>query len=166
VLFIDEAYALAPEDGGRDFGREAIDTLVKLMEDHRDEVVVIVAGYTTEMERFLASNPGVASRFSRTVTFQDYSSAELVEITRRQASEQEYALSEDTAAALLEHFALLPKGPSFGNGRTARQVFETMVERHAVRLAQLADVTTEELQLLLPEDLPVAAPAAGCRVPG
>jgi hypothetical protein len=166
VLFIDEAYALAPEDAGRDFGREAIDTLVKLMEDHRDDVVVIVAGYTTEMERFLASNPGVASRFSRTVSFADYSAAELVEITRRQAAEQEYELAEATAAALLGHFAVIPKGPSFGNGRTARQVFETMVERHAVRLAQLRDVTTEQLQLLLPEDLPTAAAAAGSSVPG
>ena len=165
VLFIDEAYALAPEDGGRDFGREAIDTLVKLMEDHRDDVVVIVAGYTTEMERFLASNPGVASRFSRTVTFSDYSAAELVEITRRQAAEQEYELAEATVAALLGYFAVIPKGPSFGNGRTARQVFETMVERHAVRLAQLPEVTTEQLQLLLPEDLPATTAAAGSRVP-
>jgi AAA+ superfamily predicted ATPase len=165
VLFIDEAYALAPEDGGRDFGREAIDTLVKLMEDHRDEVVVIVAGYTSEMERFLASNPGVASRFSRTVTFSDYSAAELVEITRRQAAEQEYQLAPETVTALLGYFAVLPKGPSFGNGRTARQVFETMVERHAVRLAQLSEVTTEQLQLLLPQDLPASAAVAGSRVP-
>ncbi|WP_370096181.1 right-handed parallel beta-helix repeat-containing protein [Streptacidiphilus sp. MAP12-20] len=154
VLFIDEAYALAPEDGGRDFGREAIDTLVKLMEDHRDEVVVIVAGYTTEMERFLAANPGVASRFSRTITFPDYSSEELLQIARTQADEHEYALAEETAAALLTHFAALPKGPSFGNGRTARQVFETMIERHAVRMAQLPDATMEQLQLLLPADLP------------
>ena len=165
VLFIDEAYALAPEDGGRDFGREAIDTLVKLMEDHREEVVVIVAGYTTEMERFLSSNPGVASRFSRTVTFSDYSAGELLEITRRQAGEHEYELSDDTAAALLEHYDALPKGPSFGNGRTARQVFETMVERHAVRVAQLAELTTEQLQLLLPEDLPVRAGSAVRPVP-
>ena len=165
VLFIDEAYALAPEDGGRDFGREAIDTLVKLMEDHRDDVVVIVAGYTSEMERFLASNPGVASRFSRTVTFSDYSASELVEITRRQAAEQEYQLSPETVTALLGYFAVIPKGPSFGNGRTARQVFETMVERHAVRLAQLPEVTTEQLQLLLPQDLPATTAAAAGRVP-
>ncbi|MBO1418928.1 right-handed parallel beta-helix repeat-containing protein [Streptomyces sp. FH025] len=155
VLFIDEAYALAPEDGARDFGREAIDTLVKLMEDHRDEVVVIVAGYTAEMERFLSANPGVSSRFSRTITFPDYTADELLEIARAQCAEHEYALSEATEGALLDHFAGLERGPNFGNGRTARQVFETMVERHAVRVAALADPSTEELQLLVPADLPV-----------
>ncbi|MEC3998748.1 right-handed parallel beta-helix repeat-containing protein [Actinacidiphila sp. DG2A-62] len=154
VLFIDEAYALAPEDAGRDFGREAIDTLVKLMEDHREAVVVIVAGYTAEMERFLASNPGVASRFSRTITFGDYTSEELLRIVRSQAAEHEYALGEDTDEALLKFFTALPKGPGFGNGRTARQTFEAMVERHAVRLAHVDEPTHEELQLLYPEDLP------------
>ncbi|MCX4756481.1 right-handed parallel beta-helix repeat-containing protein [Kitasatospora purpeofusca] len=154
VLFIDEAYALAPEDGARDFGREAIDTLVKLMEDHRDEVVVIVAGYTTEMERFLSANPGVSSRFSRTVTFPDYTAEELLEIARAQCAEHEYALADATALALLEHFAGIERGPTFGNGRTARQVFETMVERHAMRVAQLDDPSTEDLQLLVPTDLP------------
>ncbi|MFF2045192.1 right-handed parallel beta-helix repeat-containing protein [Kitasatospora sp. NPDC058170] len=156
VLFIDEAYALAPEDGARDFGREAIDTLVKLMEDHRDEVVVIVAGYTAEMERFLSANPGVSSRFSRTVTFPDYTADELLEIARSQCAEHEYALAEATEGALLDHFATLERGPNFGNGRTARQVFETMVERHAMRVAHLADPSTEELQLLVPADLPGA----------
>ncbi|PYC82162.1 sporulation protein [Streptomyces tateyamensis] len=155
VLFIDEAYTLAPEDGARDFGREAIDTLVKLMEDHRDEVVVIVAGYTAEMERFLAANPGLSSRFSRTITFPDYTDAELLEIARTQCQEQEYQLADPTAAALLAHFATLQRGPTFGNGRTARQVFETMVERHAMRVAQLPDASTEELQLLVPADLPL-----------
>jgi hypothetical protein len=154
VLFIDEAYALAPEDAGRDFGREAIDTLVKLMEDHRDAVVVIVAGYTAEMERFLASNPGVASRFSRTITFGDYTSEELLRIVRSQAAEQEYELGADTDEALLKFFTAMPKGPAFGNGRTARQTFEAMVERHAVRLAHVDEPTHEELQLLYPEDLP------------
>ncbi|MBP0454410.1 right-handed parallel beta-helix repeat-containing protein [Kitasatospora sp. RG8] len=156
VLFIDEAYALAPEDGARDFGREAIDTLVKLMEDHRDEVVVIVAGYTAEMERFLSANPGVSSRFSRTITFSDYSADELLEIARAQCAEHEYALAEATEGALLDHFATLERGPNFGNGRTARQVFETMVERHAMRVAHLEDPSTEELQLLVPADLPAA----------
>jgi hypothetical protein len=154
VLFIDEAYALAPEDAGRDFGREAIDTLVKLMEDHRDAVVVIVAGYTAEMERFLASNPGVASRFSRTITFGDYSAEELLRIVETQVTEHEYQLGDDTGEALLKYFTALPRGAAFGNGRTARQTFEAMVERHAVRLAHVEEPTHEELQLLYPEDLP------------
>ncbi|MGP3988320.1 right-handed parallel beta-helix repeat-containing protein [Streptomyces sp. 3N207] len=154
VLFIDEAYALAPHDSGRDFGREAIDTLVKLMEDHRDDVVVIVAGYTTEMEHFLAANPGVASRFSRTITFGDYAPEELLRIVEQQADEHEYQLGEGARQALLGYFTRLPKGPSFGNGRTARQTFESMVERHAGRVAQLPDPSTEDLTLLYPSDLP------------
>ncbi|RPE35651.1 right-handed parallel beta-helix repeat-containing protein [Kitasatospora cineracea] len=154
VLFIDEAYALAPEDGGRDFGREAIDTLVKLMEDHRDAVVVIVAGYTAEMERFLAANPGLSSRFSRTVTFPDYTAGELLDIARAQAAEHEYRLADATETALLTHFTGIDRSTGFGNGRTARQVFETMVERHASRVAHLPSPTTEDLQLLVPADLP------------
>jgi AAA+ superfamily predicted ATPase len=154
VLFIDEAYALSPEDSGRDFGREAIDTLVKLMEDHRDAVVVIVAGYTAEMERFLSVNPGVASRFSRTIRFGDYGPEELLRIVEQQAEEHEYRLGAGTAEALLKYFTAIPKGPTFGNGRTARQTFEAMVERHAGRVAQLADASTDELSLLYPEDLP------------
>lgn len=156
VLFIDEAYALSPEDAGRDFGKEAIDTLVKLMEDQRDAVVVIVAGYTAEMERFLSVNPGVASRFSRTITFGDYGPEELLRIVRQQAEEHEYRLAPGTADALLTYFTKMPKGPAFGNGRTARQTFEAMVERHASRVAQLGEPTTDDLTLLYAEDLPSA----------
>ncbi|MFI5795860.1 right-handed parallel beta-helix repeat-containing protein [Streptomyces sp. NPDC051677] len=154
VLFIDEAYALSPEDAGRDFGKEAIDTLVKLMEDHRDAVVVIVAGYTAEMERFLSVNPGVASRFSRTITFGDYGPDELLRIVEQQAEEHEYRLGPGTADALLKYFTELPKGPAFGNGRTARQTFEAMVERHASRVAQVAEPDKDDLTLLYAEDLP------------
>ncbi|WAU81504.1 right-handed parallel beta-helix repeat-containing protein [Streptomyces sp. Qhu-G9] len=154
VLFIDEAYALSPEDSGRDFGREAIDTLVKLMEDHREAVVVIVAGYTAEMDRFLAVNPGVASRFSRTITFGDYGSEELLRIVEQQAEEHEYRLAPGADEALLRYFTAIPKGPAFGNGRTARQTFESMVEQHAGRVAQLAEPSTDDLTLLYAEDLP------------
>ncbi|GAA2634656.1 right-handed parallel beta-helix repeat-containing protein [Streptomyces vastus] len=154
VLFIDEAYALSPEDSGRDFGREAIDTLVKLMEDHREAVVVIVAGYTAEMERFLRVNPGVASRFSRTITFSDYVPEELLRIVEQQAEEHEYRLAPGAGEALLKYFTAIPKGPAFGNGRTARQTFEAMVERHAGRVAQFTEPSTDDLTLLYAEDLP------------
>ncbi|MFK4148709.1 right-handed parallel beta-helix repeat-containing protein [Streptomyces sp. NPDC004065] len=154
VLFIDEAYALSPEDAGRDFGKEAIDTLVKLMEDQRDAVVVIVAGYTAEMERFLSVNPGVASRFSRTITFSDYNPEELLRIVEQQAEEHEYRLAPGAREALLAYFTRIPKGAAFGNGRTARQTFEAMVERHAGRVAQFDDPSTDDLTLLYAEDLP------------
>ncbi|MGW3916541.1 right-handed parallel beta-helix repeat-containing protein [Streptomyces sp. NPDC005070] len=154
VLFIDEAYALSPEDSGRDFGREAIDTLVKLMEDHREAVVVIVAGYTAEMERFLSVNPGVASRFSRTITFNDYIPTELLRIVEQQAEEHEYRLGPGAPEAVLKYFTCVPRGPAFGNGRTARQTFEAMVERHAGRVAKLDEPSTDDLTLLYAEDLP------------
>jgi SpoVK/Ycf46/Vps4 family AAA+-type ATPase len=154
VLFIDEAYALAPYGQGSDFGQEAVSTLVKLMEDHRDEVVVIAAGYPDDMERFIDSNPGLASRFTRTLTFEDYSTVELVDIVRQLARNYDYRLGDDTMARLLEYFEVFPRGERFGNGRTARQVFQRMTEQQAQRVALLESPLTEDLTLVRPEDLP------------
>jgi len=154
VLFIDEAYTLAAASaGGPDFGREAIDTLVKLMEDHRDQVVVIVAGYTNEMRKFLASNPGLASRFSRAIEFTDYAAGDLVTIVEGLCSEHSYRLEFETRAALLTYFRKLPRDEAFGNGRSARKVFEEMVGRQAYRLAEDPAVNPVALTRLLPQDL-------------
>ncbi|MFI8008121.1 right-handed parallel beta-helix repeat-containing protein [Streptomyces sp. NPDC086010] len=157
VLFIDEAYALVPAGQGGDFGHEAIATLMKLMEDHRDDVVVIAAGYPEDMERLMASNPGLASRFTRTLTFEDYTSADLVRIVEYQASRHDYWLDPDAAAALLEHFDSVARTDHFGNGRAARQTFQRMTEQHAVRVADLDGPTDEDLTVLLPTDVPEAA---------
>ncbi|MDR7274222.1 right-handed parallel beta-helix repeat-containing protein [Catenuloplanes atrovinosus] len=154
VLFIDEAYALTPDGHGADFGQEAISTLVKLMEDHREEVVVIVAGYPYEMVRFISTNPGLASRFSRTLTFEDYSSDELVRIVQSQAADHEYHLGPETVEKLRRYFDSVDRGEGFGNGRFARGVFQHMTEQHAARVAELAVPTTEQLTRLEPEDLP------------
>ncbi|MDN3357662.1 right-handed parallel beta-helix repeat-containing protein [Actinomadura sp. DC4] len=160
VLFIDEAYTLsASATGGPDFGREAIDTLVKLMEDHRDEIVVIVAGYTHEMRKFLASNPGLASRFSRTIEFADYTPADLVTIVEGQCRAHDYKLEFETRAALVTCFENMPRDDAFGNGRSARKVFEEMVGRQAYRLAEVDDITPVEMIRLLPSDL--APPPSG-----
>ncbi len=154
VLFIDEAYTLSPTDGGgHDFGRESIDTLVKLMEDRRDELVVVVAGYSPQMRTFLAANPGLASRFSKTIEFESYSSAELVTIVERLCRKHHYALEYETQEALRRHFDTLPRTETFGNARAARQVFEEMLGRQAYRLATTPDAPELELARLLPEDL-------------
>jgi SpoVK/Ycf46/Vps4 family AAA+-type ATPase len=155
VLFIDEAYTLSAQEkgSGPDFGREAVDTLVKLMEDHRDDVVVIVAGYSDEMRGFLRSNPGLASRFSRTIEFEDYSPGELVTIVGAMCAEHHYVAGEETVKALTAHFEVLVKDPAFGNGRAARKTFEEMIDRQASRLAALPDVGADELMALLPEDV-------------
>ncbi|WP_202233306.1 right-handed parallel beta-helix repeat-containing protein [Actinacidiphila reveromycinica] len=158
VLFIDEAYALTPSGQGADYGREAIATLVKLMEDHRDNIVVIVAGYPDEMERFVGVNPGLASRFTRTLVFEDYEDAELVRIVDWQAARHQYELPEYTREALLAHFGTIVRDDRFGNGRTARQLFQRMTENHARRVVEMTAPTTEDLSTLLPEDLPGAQP--------
>ncbi|WP_225847511.1 right-handed parallel beta-helix repeat-containing protein [Streptomyces sp. HPF1205] len=154
VLFIDEAYALVPVGQSNDFGHEAISTLVKLMEDHRDDVVVIAAGYPDDMERLIDSNPGLASRFTRTLRFDDYHSADLVRIVRHQASRHDYRIPDDTAEALLTHFDAIERTERFGNGRTARQAFQQMTEQHAMRVADLADPDDEDLTVLRPADVP------------
>ncbi|MCU7825994.1 right-handed parallel beta-helix repeat-containing protein [Kitasatospora sp. DSM 101779] len=168
VLFVDEAYTLSAGSGGSgpDFGREAIDTLVKLMEDHRDEIVVIVAGYSTEMTDFLASNPGLASRFSRTVEFANYSDEDLVTIVERAAASHGYTLADGTREALRTLFERLPKGEDFGNGRAARKVFEEMVDRQATRLATCPEISDEELARLLAEDVTPAGPDPSARRDG
>jgi Cdc6-like AAA superfamily ATPase len=130
-----------------------VDTLVKLMEDHRDEVVVIVAGYSEEMRQFLSSNPGLASRFSRHIRFEDYTADELVTIVERHAAENEYECSPQTLDALREHFTTVPRDASFGNARYARLVLENMITRQAGRLNQMKAATVEDLSMLLPQDL-------------
>ncbi|MFD4560720.1 right-handed parallel beta-helix repeat-containing protein [Streptomyces sp. NPDC058469] len=164
VLFIDEAYTLTPVNSGSDFGQEAVDTLLKLMEDHRDDTVVIAAGYTEEMQRFLASNPGLASRFTRRIEFENYTPEELVTILRVQAEAVGYALAKPTLKALYLHMESVPRGRSFGNARMARQLLETMMTRQAGRMSRLDNPDMEALTTLLPVDVPATTELAQGRV--
>ncbi|MFY1573456.1 right-handed parallel beta-helix repeat-containing protein [Verrucosispora sp. WMMD703] len=137
VLFIDEAYTLSRSSGtGGDFGQEAIDTLVKLMEDHRDEIAVIAAGYTSEMLQFLDANPGLASRFAKTVEFGNYSPEQLVVIVERMAGGDEYLLADGVSEVLREHFGTIERDQNFGNAREARKLFEGVRKAQAQRLRQ------------------------------
>jgi len=133
VLLIDEAYALA-RGTERDFGIEAVDTLVKLIEDHRDEVVVIVAGYPEEMETFVASNPGLRSRLPRTIHFPDYTTDELVAIFASLCERHHYRCDDDARHALRARLDSEPRGKGFGNGRLARNLFERAIARQASRI--------------------------------
>lgn len=155
VLFVDEAYTLSSGSGGSgpDFGREAIDALVKLMEDHRDDIVVIAAGYSGEMDGFLASNPGLASRFTRTIEFPNYSSAELVTIVVHLCEKHQYEIADDTRRALHDYFESIPRDAAFGNGRTARKTFEAMIDKQASRLSVEDSPDLADLVTLLPEDV-------------
>ncbi|MFD8820402.1 AAA family ATPase, partial [Streptomyces sp. NPDC059627] len=156
VLFIDEAYTLTNQSRGTgpDFGQEAVETLMKLMEDHRDEIVVIVAGYSAQMDQFLASNPGMASRFARSVEFPNYSPDELVTIVRGLCGKHYYELSDGALTALDRYFEAVPKSDTFGNGRVARQIFEEMISRQASRLAVEAPLDDNELSVLAATDVP------------
>ena len=149
VLFIDEAYSLA----GDQYGTEAVDTLVKEMEDKRDDLVLIVAGYPDPMVLFITQNPGLASRFRTTIEFADYTDDELLAIFLRLASSADYdipAATEDRFVAILSS---TPRGPSFGNGRFARNLLEGAIGRHAWRLRDVDDPTLEQLRELQPIDL-------------
>jgi AAA+ superfamily predicted ATPase len=166
VLFIDEAYSLSVGDERYDFGPEAVETLLKRMEDYRHRLVVIVAGYPRLMHRFLQSNPGLRSRFSREIRFPDYSTDELVAITRRLAGEYEYSLDDDAQEALRTILAGAARGEGFGNARFARTLFEQALNAQALRLARvegadLAELERSELMTLRAPDVLAGARALG-----
>jgi hypothetical protein len=160
VLFIDEAYALEG-GGGNDFGREAIEELVKGMEDNRDRLVVVAAGYPGEMRRFLESNPGLASRFGEPVEFEDFTVEELWEILMKSMQQEQYGWGEGLEERVVTYleWQKMRDGERFGNGRSVRELFECMKTRAAGRVleqvrSQGMSPTSELLSTLLPEDVP------------
>jgi hypothetical protein len=149
VLFIDEAYGLALDQ----YGAEAINTIVKDMEDHRDDLVVIVAGYPEPMQGFMETNPGLASRFSTSITFQDYTDDELRDIFVRLATSSDFEPTPDALDRFVEIVAAEPRGKGFGNGRYARNLLDKAIARHAWRLRDVAEPTLEQLRELIAADL-------------
>ena len=155
LLFIDEAYALAPKDSDRDFGHEAIATLVKLMEDNKDDLVVIVAGYKKEMQHFIESNPGLKSRFKKHIEFSDYTPEQMQEIFIKMLNEDGYTLAHDAIEPLNVIWEKSKADISFGNGRGVRNVFEQVLARHATRMVRQKNVAKLELTTIEKEDIPV-----------
>ena len=159
VLFIDEAYALNG-GGDNDFGQEAIDTVLKAMEDHRDDLVVIVAGYTELMRDFIRSNPGLESRFNRFLEFEDYSLDEMMGIFRMRCEKGQYTLAPEAEEAVRQFIAEENTHPeTFGNARGVRNLFEKVLIQQSNRLAGLEPVTKEDLMLLPQEDVRAAREA-------
>ena len=157
VLFIDEAYSLISKSEN-DYGKEAIATLLKRMEDNRDRLIVILAGYTKEMKDFIDSNPGLQSRFNRYIEFPDYSAEELLQIFEANMKKYEYHFGEGAKEALQQYFAneVAHKDANFGNGRLVRNVFEKTLERQANRLAHEVNLTTDKLSQIEIEDFPLS----------
>jgi len=155
VLFIDEAYSLTPEDMTNDYGREAIDTLVKAMEDQREDLIVIVAGYPELMEHFLVSNPGLKSRFNKFINFRDYDADELTQIFMTFCQKSGYRASRPSIAYVKAHFddRCANKGKNFANAREARNLFEYAVSRQANRVILINNPTKEQLSLLTKADV-------------
>jgi energy-coupling factor transporter ATP-binding protein EcfA2 len=152
MLLIDEAYSLA-RGGENDFGREAIDTLVKFMEDHRDDLAVVAAGYPEPMQQLIDANPGLKSRFTRTIDFPDYADDELVRIFLGLCDRNRYSPSDDALAMVRQRIGSEPRGPGFGNARFVRNLFETAVAHQAERLAPLGEVDDEQLITLTADDI-------------
>ena len=155
VLFIDEAYALAPENASNDFGAEAIDTLVKLMEDHRDDLVIIVAGYTEEMKRFLKANTGLYSRFNKFITFSDYSEEELLAILDSMANEAGFCLTEGARSKVESMLSGMneEEWKNFGNARGIRNLFERLVSNQANRIIGYASQSIKDITIITEEDV-------------
>lgn len=155
ILFIDEAYSLAPEDNARDFGREAIETLLKRMEDSRDRLIVIVGGYTTEMKHFIDANPGLQSRFTRYFFFDDYKPEQLCTIFSEICVSRKFTLGQDAKDKLLRYTSFLYKSrtKSFGNARAMRNLFEEVIRLQAGRLAILSQITDAELTTVTEADI-------------
>ena len=152
VLFIDEAYALNGKSEN-DFGQEAIDTILKAMEDHRDDLVVIVAGYTELMDRFIHSNPGLESRFNRFLEFEDYTTEQMVAIFKMQCKKGCYVLAQGTEELVRDFIAEESADDSFGNARGVRNLFEHILVAQNNRLAKLEKVTRDDLMQILPDDV-------------
>lgn len=154
VLFIDEAYSLIQPGNTNDFGQEAVDTLVKLMEDHRDDLVVIVAGYTKEMKEFLKSNTGLVSRFNKFIDFRDYTDEELVNIMQNMAEKMQIKLSEGTVTKISAYLSGMSEHDRFvfGNARGIRNLFEKMLVGQANRLATMEDVSVDDLSTVIESD--------------
>ena len=155
VLFIDEAYALVPEHAGSDYGQEAISTLLKRMEDDRDKLVVIIAGYNKEMKRFIDSTPGLQSRFNRYINFPDYTAEELVRIFHMYMKKNEYTIAADANELLKERLetAVENKDRNFGNARYVRNIFEKAIQAQANRLSKSSGLSQRELTEITAEDL-------------
>lgn len=157
VLLIDEAYSLV-RGSESDFGREAIDTIVKLVEDRRDRIVVIMAGYPDEMELLVSANPGLRSRFPKTIHFPDYSADDLIAIFRMQCDKGGYLPTDDAVTAVRAHLDALPRDKGFGNGRVARNLFEAAVARQASRVVAVEDPSDLVLTTLEAQDIPAHTP--------
>ena len=154
VLFIDEAYSLTANADSNDFGSEAIDTLVKLMEDHRNDLIVIVAGYTDQMHHFIDSNPGLSSRFNRYFSFDDYSKNELIEIFKNICQKNGFIVSESAIRALDNMLEDIVDMEQFGNARGIRNVFDKAVMNQANRLVKLKNINNSDLTTIIASDLP------------
>jgi probable Rubsico expression protein CbbX len=166
VLFIDEAYYLHRPENEKDYGQEAIEILLQVMENQRDDITVILAGYEDRLERFFASNPGFRSRIAHHIHFPDYSDAELIEIAHKLAGDAEYCLSQEAVTALREYLALRRRQPSFANARSLRNAFDRARLRQALRLvAASGEVSAAQLTTIEDADIRASSVFSGARRP-
>ena len=154
ILFIDEAYTLTAGKDEKDFGKEALDTLLKRMEDNRDNLIVIVAGYTELMEEFVNSNPGLKSRFNKNIFFKDYTGNELYKIFESMCKKQEYTPDEAAAVYIRHYLSTRAKAhePNFANAREVRNYIERCIERQASRIVGEKEVSDDQLKTLTIQD--------------